>query len=57
MAAFLAQVGGSQIDGDTFRRQGQAEGGQGGAHPLAAFGDGFVGQADDGACKALMPRC
>ncbi len=48
MAAFLENVGGRQVDGNPFRRQGQAQGGQRGAHPLAAFGDGLVGQPDNG---------
>ena len=47
MRAFLGQVGGRQVDGDPLGRQRQADRGQRGAHPLAAFGDRLVGQADD----------
>ena len=48
VAALLGQIGGRQVDRDALGRQGQAYGGQGGAHPLAALGDRLVGQADDG---------
>ena len=47
VAAFLGQVGRREIDGDAARRQRQARGGQRRAHPLARFGNRFVGQADD----------
>ena len=48
VAAFLEQVGGRQVHGDALGRQRQAEGAERGAHPLAAFGDRLVGQADHG---------
>ena len=48
MAAFLGEVGGSEIDGDALRRQRQADGVQRAAHPLAAFRHGLVGEADNG---------
>ena len=46
--ALLGQVGGREVDGDPFGREREADRGQRGAHPLAAFGDRLVGQADDG---------
>ena len=48
VAAFLRQVGRRQIDGDAARRQRQPRGDQRRAHPLARFGHGLVGQANDG---------
>jgi hypothetical protein len=48
VAAFLGQIGRRQVDGDAPGRQRQADGAQGGAHPLARFGDRLVGQADHG---------
>ena len=48
MTAFLGQVGGREVDGDALRRQREADGVQRAAHPLAAFGHGLVGQADNG---------
>ena len=48
MAAFLGQIGRCEIDGDAAGRQRKARCDQGRAHPLARFGDGFVGQADNG---------
>ena len=48
MAAFLRQVGGSEIDGDALWRQREADGVQRAAHPLAALGHRLVGEADDG---------
>ena len=47
MRAFLGQVGRRQVDGDPLGRQRQADRGERGVDPLAAFGDGLVGQADD----------
>jgi hypothetical protein len=47
MRAFLGQVGGRQVDGDPLGRKREADRGQRRAHPLAAFGDRLVGQADD----------
>ncbi len=47
MRAFLGQVGGRKVDGDALERQRQADGAEGGAHPLAAFRHRLVGQADD----------
>jgi hypothetical protein len=44
----LTRVGRRQVDGDPFRRQRQAEGVEGGAHPFAGFGDRLVGQPDHG---------
>ena len=38
MAAFLGEVGGSEIDGNALGRQRQPDGIQRAAHPLAAFG-------------------
>ena len=46
MAALLEQIGGRQINRDALGRQGQAEGAEGGAHPLAGLGDRLIGQAD-----------
>ena len=43
VAAFLGDVGRRQVDRDPLGRQGQAHGGKGGAHPLAALGHGLVG--------------
>ncbi|MNJ41323.1 hypothetical protein D3C77_362420 [compost metagenome] len=48
MAAFLGQVGGGQVGDDLLGRQGQADAGEGAAHPLAALGHRLVRQADDG---------
>ena len=48
VAALLRQVGRRQVAGDVLVGQAQANGMQRAAHPLAAFGDGLVGQADDG---------
>jgi len=48
MAAFLEQNGGREINRDALGRQGQAQGAQGGAHPLAGFRHRLVGQADHG---------
>ena len=47
MRAFLGQVGGRQVDRDELGRQREADRGDRGAHPLAAFADRLVGQADD----------
>jgi hypothetical protein len=54
MAAFLREVGGSEIDGDAFRRQREADGIERPAHPLAAFRYRLVGQPDDG--EVWKPR-
>ncbi len=48
MAAFFRQIGGCKIDGDAPGRQRQARSDQGRTDPLARFGDGLVGQADNG---------
>ena len=48
MAAFLGEVGGSEINRDPLRRQAEPDRVQRTAHPLAAFGHGLVRQADDG---------
>ena len=48
VAAFLRQIGGREIDGDAAGRQRQARGDHRRAYPLARFGDGLVGQADNG---------
>ena len=48
MAAFLGQIGGREIDGDSPGRQRQPRGDQRRADPLARFGHRLVGQADDG---------
>jgi hypothetical protein len=45
MAAFLQEIGGREIDGDSAGRQSEANGDERGAHPLAALPDGFVGEA------------
>ena len=47
MAALFRHIGGSEIDGDALQRQSQTRSRQRGAHPLARFPDGFVGQTDD----------
>ena len=47
VTAFLGLVGGGEIDHQTLGRQGEAKTGEGGAHPLAAFGYGLVAQADN----------
>ncbi len=47
MAAFLQEIGRREIDGDALGRQRQTHGGEGGAHALAQFGDGLVGQTHD----------
>ena len=52
MRAFLGQVGGRQVDRDPLGRQRQADRGQRGADPLAAFGHRLVGQADDDEARA-----
>ncbi len=46
MAAFLRQVGRRHVDGDAPRREREPGGDQRGAHPLARFRHGLVGQAD-----------
>lgn len=48
MAALFGKVGRREIDRDVLERQAEADGMQGIADPLAAFGDRFVRQADDG---------
>ena len=48
MAAFFRQIGGGKIYGDAVIGQGEADRRQSGAHPLAAFRNRFVGQADHG---------
>ena len=48
VAAFLRQIGGSEVDGDAPRRQRKPRGDQRRTHPLARFRDGLVRQADDG---------
>ncbi len=47
MRSFLGQIGGSEIDGDLFRRHGEPGGMQCRLHPLAAFRHRLVRQADD----------
>jgi hypothetical protein len=42
VAALLGQVGGRKVGDDPPRGHGQAQAGEGGAHPLAAFGHGLV---------------
>lgn len=44
MRALLGQVGGREVEDDMLGRQRQADRGHGGAHPLAAFAHGLVGQ-------------
>ena len=46
MAAFLRLVGRGEVDGDALWRQREADGVQRAAHPLAAFANRLVGQAD-----------
>jgi hypothetical protein len=41
------QIGGREIDDQTPGRDSKANRSEGGAHTLAAFGDGFIAQADD----------
>jgi hypothetical protein len=48
MAAFLRQIRGREIDGDSPRRQRQARGDKRRADPLAGFGHRLVGQTDNG---------
>ena len=48
MAAFLGQVGRSEVDGDALGRERKADGGQGGPHPLTAFRHRLVAEADHG---------
>jgi len=48
MAAFLGQIGGREIDGDTAGRQRKPRGDQRRAHALARFGNRLVGKPDDG---------
>ena len=48
MAAFLGEVGGSEIDGNALGRQRQPDGIQRAAHPLAAFGHGLIREPDNG---------
>jgi hypothetical protein len=48
VVALLGQIGGRQIDGDASRRQRTPGGDQSRAHPLARFGNRFVGETDDG---------
>ena len=45
--AFLGQIGGRQVAGDALGRQCKPDRGERRAHPLAAFGDRLVGEADD----------
>ena len=47
MASLLREVGRRQVDGDPLRRQGEAGGDEGGAHPFARFGHRLVGKAHD----------
>ena len=47
MTAFLRQIGRREVDGDALGRQGQPRGDESRPDPLAAFGDGLVGQADE----------
>ena len=47
MAALLGKIGGREIDGDSPGGKREAGGNQGRADPLARFGHGLVGQADD----------
>ena len=47
MAPFLRQVGGGEVHQHTLGRQRQAKRSEGGAHTLAAFAHGLVGQADN----------
>ena len=47
VAAFLRQIGGREVDGDSPRRQRQPRGHQRRAHPLARLRHGLVRQADD----------
>ena len=53
MAAFLGDVSGSEVDGDPFRRQRQAERGERRAHPFARLGDRLVRQPDH--CEGRQP--
>lgn len=47
MAALLGEVGGGEIGDDAAAGHGQAQAGEGGAHPLAALGHGLIAQADE----------
>lgn len=46
MRSFLGQIGGREVYGDPLGRQRKAERGNSGTHPLAAFGNGLVGEPD-----------
>ena len=45
MATFLGEIGGREIDGDPLGRQREADRGECGAHPFAAFRHRLVGQS------------
>jgi hypothetical protein len=47
MAAFLRQIGGREVDGDSACGERQPGGDQRRAHPLAGLGHRLVRQADD----------
>ncbi len=47
MRPLLGEVGGREVHGDPLGRQRKADGGDGVAHPLPAFRDRLVRQADD----------
>ena len=55
MAAFLGEVGGSEIDGDALGRQRQPDGIQRAAHPLAALGHGLIREPDNGEAGEAGP--
>ena len=55
MAAFLGEVGGSEIDGDALGRQRQPDGIQCAAHPLAALGHGLIREPDNGEAREAGP--
>ena len=48
MTAFLRQIRGREIDGDSPRRQRQPRGDQSGAHPVLGFGNGLIRETDNG---------
>jgi hypothetical protein len=54
MRALLRHIGRGEIDRNPFGRKAEAYGCESGANPLAAFADGFIGQADNG--EGWQPR-
>jgi hypothetical protein len=53
--AFLAEIGGGEVDGDALDRELEARVVDGGAHPVAALANGRVGEADR--AEGRQARC